>query len=438
MENASKALIMAGGILIAILIISLGVYLFNSASILSSTYSDKLSQDELNKLNNKFLIYAKDLTPQQMVTIINLVNENNKKNINVEENQIIVIIDNKIIDTSTTSQDWKTVIMEQADVDNDPKYKFISVSYNEQSGRISQMAWKSTGSPISMEEIAVTCYHTWGEWTYTDDSKHQRTCRKCKQSQTQNHKWKDYTENGNTHKKTCSICNSIKDEQHDYTQYIDKNNGTHSRSCNKCSKIDTNSHEWDNWITINNQEHKRSCRLCSSKEQGTHIWIPATTEAPKTCQICGLTEGEPLPSKVAEILLNDITISSTNNTATITPTISPNSATNKEVTWSSGNTGIATVDENGTVKYVSPGIVTVTATAKDGSGVKGTSKVICMENSNRWVSLFNANCEEYGSTLRRSWSVDLSRSVKFNIQLNFWWKCILWLECISLSYSRWI
>lgn len=145
MENASKALIMAGGILIAILIISLGVYLFNSASILSSTYSDKLSQDELNKLNNKFLIYAKDLTPQEMVTIINLVSENNKKNANIEENQIEVMIDNKTIDTNKTSQDWKTVIMEQADVNNDPKYKFVSVSYHEQNGRISQMVWESVG-----------------------------------------------------------------------------------------------------------------------------------------------------------------------------------------------------------------------------------------------------------------------------------------------------
>ena len=61
MENASKALMIAGGILIGVLIISLGVYLFNNSSILSSSYSDKLSQDELNQLNNKFLIYEKSI-----------------------------------------------------------------------------------------------------------------------------------------------------------------------------------------------------------------------------------------------------------------------------------------------------------------------------------------------------------------------------------------
>lgn len=136
----------AGGILIGVLIISLGVYLFNNSSILSSSYSDKLSQDELNQLNNKFLIYAKDLTPQEMVSIINLISENNKKNINIPENQIEVIIDNKIIDTNTVSQDWKMVIMEQAGVNNEPKYKFVSVNYHKQNGRIKQMVWKSMGT----------------------------------------------------------------------------------------------------------------------------------------------------------------------------------------------------------------------------------------------------------------------------------------------------
>lgn len=131
MENASKALIIAGGILIAIFIISLGVYLMNSTSILSSSYSEKLSQDELNKFNNKFLIYAKDLTPQQMVSIINLIAENNKQNEGVDENQIQLFINNVAIDTINLKSDWKTVIMEEADIENSTKYKFTSLTYND-------------------------------------------------------------------------------------------------------------------------------------------------------------------------------------------------------------------------------------------------------------------------------------------------------------------
>lgn len=131
MENASKALIIAGGILIAIFIISLGVYLMNSTSILSSSYSEKLSQDELNKFNNKFLIYAKDLTPQQMVSIINLIAENNKQNEGIDENQIQLFINNVAIDTINLKSDWKTVIMEEADIENSTKYKFTSLTYND-------------------------------------------------------------------------------------------------------------------------------------------------------------------------------------------------------------------------------------------------------------------------------------------------------------------
>lgn len=54
MENASKALIMAGGILIAVFILSLAVYLFRGGIQLSSGYEAKLSEEELKKYNSAF------------------------------------------------------------------------------------------------------------------------------------------------------------------------------------------------------------------------------------------------------------------------------------------------------------------------------------------------------------------------------------------------
>ncbi len=52
---------------------------------------------------------------------------------------------------------------------------------------------------------------------------------------------------------------------------------------------------------------------------------------------------------------------------TLTATVSPSNATNKSVTWSSNNTGVATVDSNGKVTAKSRGVATITAKTNDGS-----------------------------------------------------------------------
>ena len=62
-------------------------------------------------------------------------------------------------------------------------------------------------------------------------------------------------------------------------------------------------------------------------------------------------------------------------TQQFTATILPSNADNKEVEWSSSDTSIATVDANGLATGVAKGTATITATAKDGSGVKGTALI---------------------------------------------------------------
>lgn len=50
----------------------------------------------------------------------------------------------------------------------------------------------------------------------------------------------------------------------------------------------------------------------------------------------------------------------------ISAQISPSNATNQNISWNSSNTNIATVDQNGNVRAVSAGTVTITATTEDG------------------------------------------------------------------------
>ena len=70
---------------------------------------------------------------------------------------------------------------------------------------------------------------------------------------------------------------------------------------------------------------------------------------------------------VGKVSLNKTSASVTvGNTVTLTPTITPINATNKNVTWTSSNTSVATVT-NGVVKGVKAGNATITVRTADGS-----------------------------------------------------------------------
>ncbi len=64
-----------------------------------------------------------------------------------------------------------------------------------------------------------------------------------------------------------------------------------------------------------------------------------------------------------------------NDTLRLTVTVLPANAANPSVTWSSSNTRIATVDQNGNVTAKGIGDTIITAAAKDGSKVTGTCKI---------------------------------------------------------------
>ena len=55
---------------------------------------------------------------------------------------------------------------------------------------------------------------------------------------------------------------------------------------------------------------------------------------------------------------------------TLKAIIAPSNASNKNIKWESSNSKVATVNQNGKVKAIKEGKATITATAKDGSGIK--------------------------------------------------------------------
>ena len=84
MFNSSKALLMAGGVLIGILVLSLITYLFIYFGNQSQDFRDTMNQKQLTQYNAQYIIYdgRNNLTIYDVVTVINVAFENNVKHMN--------------------------------------------------------------------------------------------------------------------------------------------------------------------------------------------------------------------------------------------------------------------------------------------------------------------------------------------------------------------
>lgn len=132
MENASNALLIGGGILIAMLILSIGVYLFINYSDLSASYERTMETTEIQKFNEKFLKFEgrQDITIQEIVSLANFAREYNKEN----GTNIVVLLQNTKQNTNLADNNINLIekIIEN-DTENDTenvKYKAEIPTYN--------------------------------------------------------------------------------------------------------------------------------------------------------------------------------------------------------------------------------------------------------------------------------------------------------------------
>lgn len=92
MENASKALIIAGAILLSILIIALGVYIFNMAK--SSVNTDTLDSLDISTFNSQFTQYEGDQLGSSVKSLLTAIIASNNTNSDAEDRLIEVTYDN--------------------------------------------------------------------------------------------------------------------------------------------------------------------------------------------------------------------------------------------------------------------------------------------------------------------------------------------------------
>ena len=77
MENATQALVIVGAVFLALIVLSIGVFLHGKLNQTSESYVTRLDTVELQKYNSKFLIYEdrNNLTAQDIVTARGIAKE---------------------------------------------------------------------------------------------------------------------------------------------------------------------------------------------------------------------------------------------------------------------------------------------------------------------------------------------------------------------------
>ncbi len=98
MENASKAIIMAGGILIGVIILSVLVLVFRPIGDVYTEQGVSLSIEQLEKYNRKFNTFDKSLYGSELLSLKNLLEDYNYRVLQdadpkyIAENEITVTV----------------------------------------------------------------------------------------------------------------------------------------------------------------------------------------------------------------------------------------------------------------------------------------------------------------------------------------------------------
>lgn len=102
MENASKALLIAGGVLIALIILAMLLAMFNSMSNIQKEQEEQTKIEQIAAFNSEFEAYNKKVMyGTDVITLINKVAENNKKYSTNNDYKITVILDGTVVTSSS-------------------------------------------------------------------------------------------------------------------------------------------------------------------------------------------------------------------------------------------------------------------------------------------------------------------------------------------------
>lgn len=144
MENASKALVIAGGILLSLLILSLLVLLLSSISSSKLTEEEKLAAKELEEFNNQWEAYNKKvLYGTDVLSVVNKAIDNNKTLTEGEKYYVNVVINlggTDKIELKDISGPTNTYLLGKKENFKSAVFKCTNIEYVE--GRVDQIEFE--------------------------------------------------------------------------------------------------------------------------------------------------------------------------------------------------------------------------------------------------------------------------------------------------------
>ena len=133
------------------------------------------------------------------------------------------------------------------------------------------------------------------------------------------------------------------------------------------------------WTSSNTSVATVADGVVTAKKAGTATITATVGDLKATCKVTVI-------QKVTSLRVTPVTVYN-GKTAKIKVTVSPSTASNKAVTYSSNNKSVATVTSAGVVKGVKPGTAYITVKAKDGSGKYAKCKVTVKQQKATKVTL---------------------------------------------------
>lgn len=118
MENASKALIIAGAILISIILISIGIIVVNSANDLIGSSQEKMNTQEIQMFNKQFESYSGKQRGSTIKSLMSTVSASNSQH--DEDHQVLVTGPNSESDTDIIRDTIKPTSSYEVSMKTDP------------------------------------------------------------------------------------------------------------------------------------------------------------------------------------------------------------------------------------------------------------------------------------------------------------------------------